>query len=86
MAEHRQSDYQILVAVADAVDAMLSDRPYRQALDLATVIVRVRQDAGAQFDPQVVEAFLRIPQRLWLEVRAKLPDQRPDTDALRSAA
>jgi diguanylate cyclase (GGDEF)-like protein/putative nucleotidyltransferase with HDIG domain len=48
-----------IVAVCDAYDAMTTDRPYREALDVAGAIAEVRRCSGTQFDPAVVEAFVR---------------------------
>jgi HD-GYP domain-containing protein (c-di-GMP phosphodiesterase class II) len=45
-----------VLAVADAVVAMLSPRPYRPALALATIDEELRLGAGRQFDPAVVDA------------------------------
>jgi len=47
-----------IVAVCDAVDAMLSDRPYRRALPVATVVEQLEQHSGRQFAPMIVEALL----------------------------
>ena len=44
-----------IIKVCDAVDAMLSDRPYRKALDLGTVRAELLKYAGTQFDPEIVE-------------------------------
>jgi HD-GYP domain-containing protein (c-di-GMP phosphodiesterase class II) len=52
-----------IVAVADAYEAMTSDRPYRRALSPEEAARRIREGAGAQFDPEVVEAFLRAWRR-----------------------
>jgi HD-GYP domain-containing protein (c-di-GMP phosphodiesterase class II) len=49
-----------MVAVIDAWDAMRSDRPYRKALARETAVAELRRCAGTQFDPRIVEAFLRI--------------------------
>lgn len=49
-----------IVAVADAYDAMSSDRPYRQGMPDEKVHEVFRQGAGKQWDPNVVEAFMRI--------------------------
>jgi putative nucleotidyltransferase with HDIG domain len=49
-----------VVAVADAFDAMTSDRPYRSALSLAEAYDRLRAGAGRQWDPTVVDALLRL--------------------------
>jgi HD-GYP domain-containing protein (c-di-GMP phosphodiesterase class II) len=47
-----------LMAVADAFDAMTSDRPYRKAMDAEQAISVIKEGSGQQFDPQVVQAFL----------------------------
>lgn len=49
-----------IVAVADSWDAMTSDRPYRSHLDHEEATRRLRRDAGTQWDPDVVEAFLSL--------------------------
>jgi putative nucleotidyltransferase with HDIG domain len=49
-----------IVAVADAYDAMVSDRPYRSRLAHTEAVAEVERCAGAQFDPRVAEAFLRL--------------------------
>jgi putative nucleotidyltransferase with HDIG domain len=49
-----------IVAVADAYDAMVSDRPYRARLTHAAAVAEVERCAGTQFDPSVAEAFLRL--------------------------
>jgi putative nucleotidyltransferase with HDIG domain len=47
-----------IIGVCDAVDAMLSDRPYRKALDLNTVREELRRYSGIQFDPGVARALI----------------------------
>lgn len=47
-----------IVAVADAYDAMVSDRPYRPALSHEQAVDILRAERGRQFDPTVVDAFL----------------------------
>jgi putative nucleotidyltransferase with HDIG domain len=49
-----------IFAVADYFDAMTSERPYRSGMDRKHVIESVKQAAGHQFDPKVVEAFLEV--------------------------
>jgi hypothetical protein len=49
-----------MVAVIDAWDAMTSDRPYRKALGREIAIDQLRKGSGTQFDPKVVEAFLKL--------------------------
>lgn len=49
-----------IMSVADAYDAMASDRAYRKKLDLDKVVAIIRDGSGAQFDPRVVDAFLKL--------------------------
>lgn len=49
-----------IIAIADAYDAMTSSRPYRGAMDPEQAAVNVRQGAGTQFDPELVEVFLEL--------------------------
>jgi hypothetical protein len=49
-----------IICVADAFDAMTSDRPYRRAMSAEAAIEEVRRSSGTQFDPRVVQAFERI--------------------------
>ncbi len=49
-----------ILAVADVYDAMVSNRPYRDGLLRSHVIDYIRKAAGEQFDPGVVDAFLRV--------------------------
>jgi HD-GYP domain-containing protein (c-di-GMP phosphodiesterase class II) len=49
-----------IFAVVDTVDAVTSDRPYRAARPLGAAIHELRKEAGTQFDPACVEAFLRV--------------------------
>jgi HD-GYP domain-containing protein (c-di-GMP phosphodiesterase class II) len=44
-------------ALADALDAMTSDRPYRRALRWQDAVVEILSERGRQFDPDVVDAF-----------------------------
>ncbi|HBE72859.1 MAG TPA: hypothetical protein DDW31_01965 [candidate division Zixibacteria bacterium] len=48
-----------IVCIADAYDAMNSDRPYRKGLGMEESVRRLRKDAGTQFNPALVEAFVR---------------------------
>jgi HD-GYP domain-containing protein (c-di-GMP phosphodiesterase class II) len=47
-----------ILSVADVLDAMCSDRPYRQGLSFEAACAAIRNEAGLQFDPDVVMAFL----------------------------
>ena len=53
-----------MVQVLDAWDAMTSDRPYRKAMPKTAAIAELRRQEGAQFDPKLIEVFLRVVDRL----------------------
>jgi len=61
-----------IFSIADALDAMISDRPYRRALPMAHAKDEIRRCAGTQFDPKIVAVFLAIPDRHWQELRENL--------------
>jgi diguanylate cyclase (GGDEF)-like protein len=49
-----------IIAVCDAFHAMTNDRPYRRGIGVPEALLKLRGDAGTQFDPAVVEAFHRV--------------------------
>lgn len=49
-----------ILSVADAFDAMTSERPYRDRIDPEVAIEELKNKAGTQFDPKVVETFISI--------------------------
>jgi diguanylate cyclase (GGDEF)-like protein len=60
-----------IIAVVDAFDAMISDRPYQGAMHPSDALAELRRHAGAQFDPAVVEAFAStLPTRVEEQVAA----------------
>jgi len=52
-----------IMAVADAFSAMVLDRPYRKAHSFEDALTELRRCSGSQFDPQVVDAFVRAMER-----------------------
>lgn len=61
-----------IFTIADSMDAMISDRPYRRALPLSHARGEIKRCSGTQFDPQVVEVFMAIPEKHWIELRENL--------------
>jgi HD-GYP domain-containing protein (c-di-GMP phosphodiesterase class II) len=60
-----------IVAVADAFDAMTSDRPYRKGMTPEAAFAEVEKMRGKQFDPKVADAFLTIKQRIIQEMQSE---------------
>jgi len=61
-----------IFTIADSLDAMISDRPYRRALPMPHAREEIRRCSGTQFDPKVVEVFSTIPEEHWLDLREHL--------------
>ncbi len=61
-----------IFAVADTIDAMTSDRPYRKALPFEKVADELKNFKGEQFDPDVVDAFFEKPLDEWKEFKETL--------------
>ena len=61
-----------IFAIADTLDAMTSDRPYRKGTSFEAARDEIVRCCGGQFDPTVVEAFLRIPIESWNERRQEI--------------
>lgn len=70
-----------IVAVADTLDAMTTERPYQRAMSMAVAAARINQLAGKSFDPGVVESFNRAYQKGSLTIGAEkkliIPKNRP---------
>lgn len=61
-----------IFTIADSLDAMISDRPYRRALPMSHACQEIRRCSETQFDPKVVEVFLTIPEQHWIDLREHL--------------
>lgn len=68
-----------IICLADAFDAMTSNRTYRKALPLEVAMTEIRRCSGTQFDPALAEAFLEVPQET---LRALLRDHETQARAL----
>ncbi len=66
-----------IIFVCDAFDAMTEDRPYRRAFSPEKALQEIRENSGSQFDPDVVDAFLRVAARL--ELLAEAVPGKPET-------
>lgn len=60
-----------ILALADTYDAIMADRPYRKSPGREWALGEIRRCAGTQFDPALVEVFLRIPEEILERVAQK---------------
>jgi putative nucleotidyltransferase with HDIG domain len=58
-----------LFTVADTLDAMTTDRAYRKGPGIEAARAEIHRYSGKQFDPHIVELFLKIPPATWMQVR-----------------
>jgi len=66
-----------ILTVADAYDSIVTDRPYRQRLPLDAAKTELREGAGSQFDPDIVDVFLKILAEKELRQDAAASDRSP---------
>jgi HD-GYP domain-containing protein (c-di-GMP phosphodiesterase class II) len=58
-----------IFAVADTLDAITSDRPYRRGKSFRVAFDEIERVRGTQFDPDVVDAFLSVPEEKWQQIK-----------------
>ena len=56
-----------IMAVADAFEAMVYGRPYRERIDFHSAIKEIKKKSGTQFDPKIVDAFLKVAKKIKFE-------------------
>jgi putative nucleotidyltransferase with HDIG domain len=61
-----------IFAIADTLDAMTSDRPYRKGTTFEIAKQEIARCTGKQFDPAIVEVFLSMPMHCWTELRSEI--------------
>ncbi|WP_337868822.1 HD domain-containing phosphohydrolase [Meiothermus sp.] len=71
-----------IVAVADVLDALTHERPYKRAWSVAEALAEIKRQSGRQFDPKVVEACLAVFAEVTADVEEHM--QRLDSDLLLS--
>lgn len=64
-----------IFSIADTLDAITCDRPYRKAQSLEAARAEIKRCSGTQFDPEIVEVFLRMPDNIWEDLRREINDQ-----------
>ncbi len=65
-----------IFAIADALDAITSDRPYRPARDVEAARLEIAAWSGRQFDPAIVDVFMAIPTAIWEALHREIDSQR----------
>jgi putative nucleotidyltransferase with HDIG domain len=61
-----------MFSVADTLDAITSDRPYRPKQSLTAARTEIEKWSGRQFDPEVVRVFLSMPENIWEDLRKEI--------------
>jgi putative nucleotidyltransferase with HDIG domain len=61
-----------IFAIADTLDAVTSDRPYRKGSSIHAATAEIVRCSGTQFDPKIVQVFLDIPSASWGELRSEI--------------
>jgi len=61
-----------IFAIADTLDAITSDRPYRKGKTFVEARDEIARCSGRQFDPRIVQVFLDMPAKLWDDLRQQV--------------
>src|SRR6267154_1010243 len=64
-----------IFSIADTLDAITSDRPYRAAQTIQVAREEIERFSGRQFDPEVVRVFLDMPDTIWEDLRKEINSQ-----------
>ena len=64
-----------IFSIADTLDAITSDRPYRPAQSLTAARAEIEKWSGRQFDPEIVKVFLQMPDNIWEDLRKEIDGQ-----------
>jgi response regulator RpfG family c-di-GMP phosphodiesterase len=64
-----------MFSIADTLDAITSDRPYRPAQSLAAAREEIQRWSGRQFDPTIVKVFMDMPENIWEDLRKEINSQ-----------
>ena len=64
-----------IFSVADTLDAIRSDRPYRPAQPFSAAKKEIEVWSGRQFDPEIVKVFLSMPENIWDDLRKEIDAQ-----------
>jgi HD-GYP domain-containing protein (c-di-GMP phosphodiesterase class II) len=65
-----------IFAIADTLDAITSDRPYRKGQSFRVALDEIERHSGTQFDPSLVDAFLDVPEEKWQQIKLEMEQNR----------
>jgi HD-GYP domain-containing protein (c-di-GMP phosphodiesterase class II) len=64
-----------IVTIANTLDSITSDLPYRPAQSLRAAREEIQTWSGRQFDPEIVKVFLEMPDKTWEDLRREIEGQ-----------
>jgi putative nucleotidyltransferase with HDIG domain len=67
-----------IFSIADTLDAMTMDRPYRPAQSFQAAREEIKLWSGRQFDPKIVKVFLEMPDSIWEDLRKDINEKNPN--------
>ena len=67
-----------MFSIADTLDAMTMDRPYRPAQTFEAARREIERWSGRQFDPKIVKVFLEMPDNIWEDLRKDINEKNPN--------
>jgi HD-GYP domain-containing protein (c-di-GMP phosphodiesterase class II) len=66
-----------IVAVANTLDSITTNLPYRAAQSLEAAKAEIQRWSGRQFDPEIVRVFLQMPDNIWSDIIQSMHSQAP---------
>lgn len=63
-----------IFSIVDAFDAMTSKRAYRDEMSYEEAVKRIKEASGTQFDPEIVEAFIKIDRKIWDDIKDNIDE------------
>ena len=63
-----------IFSIVDAFDAMTSKRAYRDEMSYEEALERIKEASGTQFDPEIVDAFVKIDRKIWDHIKENIDE------------